>query len=76
MNRELLEKAKELDEKISKIEFILKMDKESLFFYVGVEDHTTSLLNYKSYLPNEINDEVIDILKRYKQMYEQQLEEL
>lgn len=74
MKKELLEKAKELDEKISKIEFILKMDKDSLFFYV--EDYTTSLLNYKSYLPKEINDEVIDILKRYKQIYEQQLEEL
>lgn len=74
MNRELLNKAKEIEDKIVSIEMIKELDNDTLRFFV--EDNNSAILNWKFEIPKSLNESIMDILLKYKCECEKQLEEL
>lgn len=74
MNRELLEKAKEIEEAIYSLEKIEDSDNKVVSFSSCIVRGFGFISDVK--LPEEMNGDIMELVRKYKMYYEKQLEEL
>lgn len=69
MDRELLKKARDIEEKLSVCEMLSKVSPVVMSFYGCFGSR-------KFDIPKDLNYEIVSIISKYKSIYEKQLEEL
>lgn len=77
MDRQIFNKAKEIEDKLSKVEKVINAVEDKKYDYyhfalqVGVLGHSIPF-----HLPNDMTNDMLEVCRKYKSIYEKQLEEL
>lgn len=77
MDRQFFDKAKEIEDKLSKVEKVINAVEDKKYDYyhfalcVGVWEHDIPFD-----LPRDMTNDMLEVCRKYKSIYEKQLEEL